>query len=175
MIRLLIVCFHWHSALLLWQALMTSLPYRAKKLWIIIIQNITHVKCCICTNFFPKQTGKGTSINISVERKTTQVKTSFIFLSCSWFWKNFSLNVLVKKSLTWTNSKHLKSSEIAGLVCFFAIICTFYLHFTRILNRIIEHTIWRTVILHCCFLRSFFLEICRQSIAKFENYKKFNF
>ena len=42
---------------------------------------------------------KGTSISISFlpnERKIAQVKIFSISLTCSCFWKNFSLNVLLK-------------------------------------------------------------------------------
>ena len=42
---------------------------------------------------------KDASINISIllhEIKTSQVKTFLMFLSCSYFWGNFRLNVLIK-------------------------------------------------------------------------------
>ena len=42
---------------------------------------------------------KDTSKNISFlthELKTAQAKTFLMFLSCSYFWKNFSLHVLIK-------------------------------------------------------------------------------
>ena len=54
------VLVHWHSALLAWQAQMTSHHTKQKNYGlhrIAHVHNIVHVNCCTCTYIFPKQNG----------------------------------------------------------------------------------------------------------------------